>query len=640
MKMMRLAWMLLRGGGKRAVLGSALTFVAVAVSTALLMFAIAGNFGFAERGERSAWRTPVAADGAGTAVQAVGLDAVGGQEITVVYLAALADDPPVPPGMAVFPQPGEVWVSDAFGDLAEELPSWQLADRYGQPDGRLGGDAVIHDEELVVVVGADADDPAFGFAQNWAAEATQIDRFNTAGSNETYALYRALMIIATVLMAVPLLVFGGAAARLTVARRDQRLAALRLMGATPGQVVRLTVAEAVLTAAVGAVAGIALYALAIPLLSRIEIDGAVWRWADLWPQWWAVLATAVAIPLLVGVSAIVGLRRVVVSPLGVAKRETPPGMRAIRLAVLVVLAVAFLVMTQRFMGMGALGAGIMVALLAGTFAAINFVGPWVVWLLGKLTTSMSRRASGMLAGRRLMDDPKAAWRTVAGIALTGFVVGFIALLTPPLDQVEPPLLQVVVATEDAEAVIGHAEDTMDVISVGRDVQDEATQLYLTVDDDWATIDVFRAEVASLSPGSLVAGSNADAKIVVDIRTGALVVLSVSMLIAMVSSAVAGASSVLDRRQVYGLMHLSGTPMKVLNAARRRETLIPLLVMGLGSIGFGVVLALPMAAGTGFSGGLVALTVTVVVGLVGIMGASAVSRPLLASVMRDISPRPD
>lgn len=645
--MTKLAWMLLRGGGKRGLLSSALTFVAVAVTTALIMFTIAGNFAFNERGERSAWRNPVEAVDTATAIQATKTDFVADQTIVTVYLAATGDGtPPIPPGMSAFPKPGEVWLSAPLHNLAEDLPADQLAERYGAISGVLGDEAAIHSTELVAVIGVTPDSPALAGPPVNGYAATGISDFDGQGASDTYRQYQAYMLIATVLMVVPLLVFGGAAARLTVARRDQRLAALRLIGATPGQVVRLTVAEAMLTAVAGAVVGTAGYALAIPLLRHIEIDGATWYLSDLWPAWWAVAATIAVIPLLVGISAVIGLRRVVISPLGVARRHTPPGLRAVRLLVLVALIVAFLVMSQRFIGMGAAGLTLMVTMLGATLWAINLVGPWVVGLIGKITAGLARRGSTLLAGRRLADDPRSVWRAIAGIALTGFVAGFIGVLLP--DQVESPAADVVVSIQmpddEVEAVSGYVSEAMTDAEISIMDWDDSTVLEFTTAADTAELDRFRSGLAAVSEGS-VAITDIDFnrftdQLLYDIRTGVLVVMAVSILIAMVSTAVAGASSILDRRQTYSLMHLAGTPMKVLNAARRKETLIPLVILGGGAIAVGVTLALPFAAGQGFQGGAFGLLLTASLGLLGILGASAATRPLLASVMRDTTPRPD
>jgi hypothetical protein len=88
-----------------------------------------------------------------------------------------------------------------------------------------------------------------------------------------------------------------------------------------------------------------------------------------------------------------------------------------------------------------------------------------------------------------------------------------------------------------------------------------------------------------------------------------------------------------------MLRLAGTPLEVLDKARRQETLIPLVVMGGGSLLTGLFFASPFAAGFGAAGALT-LVVFVVLGFAGIIGASALSRPLLRSVTADPAPRPD
>ena len=72
-------------------------------------------------------------------------------------------------------------------------------------------------------------------------------------------LYQALAVIALALLVVPLVSLGGAAARLSARRRDDRLATLRLLGATPAVVSALAVIESAVLAAVGAVAGVVVH---------------------------------------------------------------------------------------------------------------------------------------------------------------------------------------------------------------------------------------------------------------------------------------------------------------------------------------------------------------------------------------------
>ncbi|PZG38041.1 ABC transporter permease [Spongiactinospora gelatinilytica] len=671
---MRLSWRLLRGGGARGLVGAGLTLAAVAVSTALLLFAVGMNVAFEARADREAWRNPVAAQGtAAVAVQSARPEYVGERIISLVEIAALRPGVAPPPGLARVPAPGEVWMSPALAALARELPRDELSGRFPAGPVRIIGDAgLVHRDELVAVVGRAADDPAM------VPPAPSLDRplnmipptpvAGFAGEHgELASGYRILALIATVLVVVPLLVFGGAAARLTVARRDQRLAALRLVGATPGQVVAMTVAEAVVVAGAGALAGLVVYAAAVPLLAHIPIGGGGWFAGDLWPGVLLVAGVLLAVPLLVGLSAAAGLRQVVVSPLGVARRQTPPGMRAIRLVVtLAVLAAAPVV--------GGIGYGAFVIMLGLGFLSINLAGPWVVGLIGRITTATARGPARLLAGRRLVDDPRAAWRTVSGVALTGFVAGFLGLLSPsgglmgvrPAGELrlEVPAREVAAVAKAADARLATAgvPATVVVSGPGKDQVDprekspakasekgtgKAAARLLTAKlerDDPATVDRARTALAGLSPGHSATSPADDGReggmLLNDVRTGTIVVLTVSFLVAVASAGITAASSILDRRQTYALLRLAGTPLSVLDRARRAETLIPLTVMGGGSVLAGVVCGLPIMAGAVSVTGAVVLVGCVVLGFAGVIGAGALTRPLLRSVTANPAPRPD
>lgn len=646
-----LAWRLLRGGGRRGMLGSALTVVAVAVSTSLLLFAVAANLAFQGRADREAWRNPVAATRDAVAIEAVHLDHVDDRPITVVDVAALEPGAPAPPGLDRFPAPGEVWLSPALADLAKRLPAGRLAERLsGKGGGLIGDAALVHPDELVAVRGQAPGSPVMtaGLAVDGHDDIAPTKISGFTGTRTDNAIgYQILALIASVLMVVPLLVFGGAAARLTVARRDQRLAALRLVGATPGQVVAMTVAEAVITAFAGAVLGAALYLLMTPLLTRIEIGGGPWFVADTWPGVLPVLAVLVVVPLLVGLSAVVGLRRVVVSPLGVAKRETPPAMRFVRVVAL--LAVLAVVPT---LGMGA-SVGVVTVVLSLAFLAVNLVGPWVVGLLGRIVAASARRPAGLLAGRRMIDDPRAAWRTVSGVALTGFVAGFIGLLTPGtglLGQADATNLRLAVPPAKAAALSEQARERLATAGVRATVTVKAAGNRGKVlvaalgTPDVAVTDRARTALDGLVPGrSATTAADDDRsgfRILDDVRTGTITVLAVSFLVAIASAGITAASSILDRRQTYALLHLAGTPMKVLDAARRTETLLPLAVMGGGAIAVGMFCALPFALSTMNVSGLVTLLVCVGLGFAGVAAAGAASAPLLRSVTANPAPRPD
>src|SRR5699024_7838994 len=61
-------------------------------------------------------------------------------------------------------------------------------------------------------------------------------------------------------------------------------------------------------------------------------------------------------------------------------------------------------------------AGVVVFGLA-VVAVINIVGPWLMMLFGMVLAGLARRAPTLLAARRIVDDPRTAWRSVSAFAL-------------------------------------------------------------------------------------------------------------------------------------------------------------------------------------------------------------------------------
>ncbi|WP_129339838.1 FtsX-like permease family protein [Cellulomonas endophytica] len=240
--------------------------------------------------------------------------------------------------------------------------------------------------------------------------------------------YVILAWVAVVLLVVPLLALAGAAARLGVARRDARLATLRLLGVTPREVVVLTAVETAAQGLVGAVLGVVGHALLLPVWAQVPFQGRPFTAGELWVGWAGAVLALLVVPLLAALSGAASLRRVVVSPLGVARRTTPPGMRAVRVLGVVGALVAFVVGARVMNRLGeAVAIALMLGLLALVLGTLNLVGPWTVGVVGRL---MARRGgpARLLAARRLLDDPRAAWRVVGGLGLASFVAAVLSVM--------------------------------------------------------------------------------------------------------------------------------------------------------------------------------------------------------------------
>ena len=127
----------------------------------------------------------------------------------------------------------------------------------------------------------------------------------------------------------PVLIFIGTATRLSAARREQRFAAMRLVGATPRQVSVISAVEAAVAAVVGVAAGFGLFFAAPPGAGGDPVHRrAVLHQRPVARAWPTSCVVALGVPLAAAVAARLALRRVQISPLGVTRRVTPQPPRA------------------------------------------------------------------------------------------------------------------------------------------------------------------------------------------------------------------------------------------------------------------------------------------------------------------------
>ncbi|WAA67746.1 FtsX-like permease family protein [Microbacterium oxydans] len=391
-------------------------------------------------------------------------------------------------------------------------------------------------------------------------------------TDELAPLYQALAAIALVLLVVPLMSLGGAAARLSARRRDERLSTLRLLGVSPAGVTVATVAESVLVATVGALAGVFGHVALSPLIGLIPFRGEALGFGAvvLPPLQIALVFTAVLV--LAATSAVIGLRRVVISPLGVRTRTEVSKVHWIR-AVLAAgaIAIAF-VLVKVFPAVGGLLLTIIVlaALFAAALGVLNLVGPWVLKVTASSQLRRAERPERLLAARIVLDSPKAAWRQVGGIAMASFMAVFagtgVALLN---------------------VMTGPEADASDFALAG------------------------------------------------DIRTGLIITLIGSFLMVAASVGVNQASDVLDQRELHRSLHHLGMPVETVDSARRRAIMSPLLTTAIGSALVAAILVFPLVGIALITAPESLLTIAAVVAIgIGVVWASTwATRPLLSGAFQ-------
>lgn len=248
-------------------------------------------------------------------------------------------------------------------------------------------------------------------------------------------IYHVLAAMALVLLVVPLVTLGGAAARLSARRRDERLSTLRLLGVTPAGVLVATVVESALVAAAGALVGLVAHLVLVPFVGLIPFRGEALGAGSVLLPISAIVGVIAGIVLLAAASAAIALRKVVISPLGVRTRSTAGTSHWVRAVI----------------GVGALGAAfalisfvpsvadmlLTIVVLAGVFAVafavLNVIGPWVIGVQARWRLKRSKRAEQLLSARMVLDAPKAAWRQVSGVAMASFIAVFAGTAVALLD---------------------------------------------------------------------------------------------------------------------------------------------------------------------------------------------------------------
>ena len=428
--MIRLGLRLAVAGGRWSLVPTLLASVAVGFGTAILLFALSFEPALQARYNHEAWReTPGSVDqsigsSAPSTLLSLTEDFVAGRPLARVDLAAVGSGAPVPPGIPRIPAPGEAFVSPGLARLIATTPPDQLGNRFGRIVGEIGEAGLAAPDELAIVEGLPA-------SQLRAAGSREVTAFDTVGRMPAMNIILALIVALAVVGAIaPVAVFVGTATRLAAARRERRLVALRLSGATPRQVVVLGVVGALLIAVPGAVLGVGLFALLRPAVAQFQLGSLSWFPEAITPPLVPAIALVAAVPVVGVFAAVVALRRMAISPLGVARRMRTGPLSRLRLVPLAASTLAFVVTI-------ALGPAYLpdnfIVVVAGAFFGIILgivtAGPWITSLVGRLVASGGGPVR-LLAGLHLLDDPRAAFGSVAGVVMAVFVAsvffGFVA----------------------------------------------------------------------------------------------------------------------------------------------------------------------------------------------------------------------
>jgi hypothetical protein len=188
------------------------------------------------------------------------------------------------------------------------------------------------------------------------------------------------------------------------------------------------------SAFLGAVGGTVIFLLVRPALAGAALIGTQYFESQLTPTLWGYAGMLIGVPAAAAIAALVSLRRVQISPLGVSRRATPKPPTFWRLTVLV-LGVALYAFGLSKTQHDSIGAPAYPGLLV-TMIGLVIAGPWLTKLAARLFGGVTPGSSALLATRRLADNPRTAFRAVSGLVLAVFLGTMVGTLIPAVNSTE------------------------------------------------------------------------------------------------------------------------------------------------------------------------------------------------------------
>lgn len=439
--MYRLGLRLTLKGGREALTRLLLTMVAVAVGVAVLLGVLADFHAYQKTSNRPSWEstTGVAVtDPLPTNKNALlwnySENIYKGQFIEQLNIAALGSNAPILPGISKLPSAGQFYASPALARLLQTVSKDELGNRFpGKMVGTIGESGLAFPTELAIFE---------GYAPQQLANASGtsiVTQIATSSQLQgTTNIYREAFGVAAVVILFPLLILVNTATRLSAARREERYAAMRLIGATPRQINVVASVDAIVGSLLGAIFGSIVFLLVRPAVADISFSGVKFFPNYVTPTVWGYVGMIILIPVIAAIASLLSLRRVQISPLGVSRKSASPKPRAWRLLPLAVGAAALVFAAKQINPKSNSGPGLIILSFLLIMIGLVLSGSWLVMQASKLLARSTRSASSLLAARRLNDNPKGAFRSISGLILAVFVGSFIAVLVPALNAAQSP----------------------------------------------------------------------------------------------------------------------------------------------------------------------------------------------------------
>jgi putative ABC transport system permease protein len=480
---MGLGILLLRKSGKQGSFKFVITMTAAALGTLILLFVFSITNAVNSSNHRITWENAIVNNG-GTA-DSSNLDTLE-KPNGVIYLPDDFVMPKtfldknvksysmhfnggiLPKGspLDTYPKAGEYYISQALADLMNKYSNDVLRDRFpGKQVGIIPNRALSSPDELAIIKGVNLsafDDPS----STDLANAIRISDFTVSGYGVEYqeraeTILTSAMAMGAIGLIIPVMMLIATATTLGARERENRYAALRLIGATKRQIRSITLIDSLAASIAGVGIGAVIYLFIRPILFNARVAGLRFFPEDISVSpliFGIIIAITVTI---VWLANAIAMRKSITSPLGVARKQKLTKSPRIWSVIPLLLCIAGLTFLNSFnrdtanISFGTMLPFYMLLLFMLTMLSLLLAGSWLTKLYGKLIYRFNKRSDGLLVSRRIKYEARTIFRGIGGIVIAFFAGAFfITSLTTltNLADANTPLIQKITPDNSIQAI--------------------------------------------------------------------------------------------------------------------------------------------------------------------------------------------
>ena len=390
-------------------------------------------------------------------VAMMGGDTLDGRFVQIVDMQKGGDNTPNIVNNLPAPNPGEFYASPALADYIAEHPDEHLEYRYGTLIGELPESIIPSRDDFYVVRGVnypirdgniylwdDSSDSELASTGTPIQDLAHYDFSNYAVDDyfdsASYNISKAVIYAGIIILLFPVIMLVSIATRLGSVQREQRYAALRLIGTTNGQITGIIATESFISTIIGIVVGWLLYLLVHPLLYNFTLSE-----SRPWPS--AITVTTSQSFIIAGLTLVMslfanwwGMRHVRTSPLGISQKqrvEKKPGWwRLLPLLISLGVLIYMTVHEPQNADEAIQMINIFLLLIVAMMFSLVIVTPWLTYRLSQLVSRLTKRPTILIGAKYVKAHARAVARSVSGVVLALFAGSFYILGTSGVAALE------------------------------------------------------------------------------------------------------------------------------------------------------------------------------------------------------------